>query len=186
MPVPFRDADEVDALGAAAYLKLDAAPDDSVICGALFFINARGEPVEFTYNRIETPNPFLWRSDDIRRHAARSLTTSLLAACSKVPLFIVCLADEVHAEMFSNEIHLAIPVCRVASLVKHAPQPSPEFQEAAESSEQMRLFWFPSQPESASSVERLFKRICARGLLLEPFDRAATGLREVYPDLARS
>src|SRR3972149_2616925 len=115
MPIPFRDADDLDKLGAAGYLRIEALPAGTGYMGVLFLVNARGEPLEFTYNRIETPNTFLWRQQDIRRFAVRKLATSLLGTCSKVPLFIICLADEVYHELFSKEIFLSVPVSPVGS-----------------------------------------------------------------------
>ena len=60
MPIPYRDVDDVEELGLAAYLRIVAADDKSGYAGALFVINARSEPIEFTYNRIETHHTFLW------------------------------------------------------------------------------------------------------------------------------
>lgn len=180
MPVPFRDAQEVEELGTAGYLKIHALTDSAEFRGALFLINARGEPLEFTYNRIQTPNTFLWRQDDINRHAVRKLTTSLLDTCPKVPRFIICLAEEVHNELFCNEVHLSIPVCRVASPMKATPHSNLEVQTTIESPEPMHLFWFPIKPSDGSIEERLVNQLIARSLLLEPFERALVGLREVY------
>jgi hypothetical protein len=181
MPVPFRDADDLEELGAAGYLKIDVLSDGATFRGALFLINARGEPLEFTYNRIQTPSTFLWKQDDIRRHAVRKLTTSLLDTCPKIPKFIICLAEEVHNELFCNEVHLSIPVCRVASLMQATPHSKLEIQATIESPEPMHLFWFPFKPPDESVEERLINQLIARGLLLEPFERALVGLREVYP-----
>jgi len=58
MPIPYDDVDDVEELGLAAYLRIVAADDKSGYAGALFVINARGEPIEFTYNRIETHHSF--------------------------------------------------------------------------------------------------------------------------------
>ena len=186
MPVPFRDADDVDELGVAGFLKIDSADEGSMIRGALFLINARGEPLEFTYNRIETPNSFLWRQDDIRRFAVRKLVTSLLGTCSKVPQFIICLADEVYHELFSKEIFLSIPVCRVASFAKAVSHSKLEIEDSVEEPQQMHLFWFPGKPADQSREQRLLDRLVGGGLLVEPFERALIGLQEVYPsDAAR-
>src|SRR5207248_9803131 len=99
VPIPFRDEDERDEWGTAAYLRLEPDPDRAGYHGALFQINARGEPVEFTYNRVETPNSFLWRPADVRRAALRRLTASLLAACPQVPRVLFGLAAEVPSEL---------------------------------------------------------------------------------------
>ena len=82
MPIPYRDTDEVEELGLAAYLKIVTTDNKTGYTGALFIINARGEPIEFAYNRIETPHTFLWRQGDIQRHATRKLTASILSLCS--------------------------------------------------------------------------------------------------------
>ncbi len=181
MPVPFRDAEEIDELGAAGYLKIDADDDGSSARGALFLVNARGEPLEFTYNRVDIPNTFLWRQDDLRRHAIRNLTASLLGTCRRVPQFIICLAEEVYHELFCNEVHLSIPVCRIAPLLAATPHASLEVQATIDGPEPLNLFWFPGQPADDSVEHRLLSRLITHGLALEPFDRALVGLREVYP-----
>jgi len=61
MPIPYRDAEDLEDFGTAAYLKIEPIASGTGYLGALFLMNARGEPVEFTYNRIDTPNTFLWR-----------------------------------------------------------------------------------------------------------------------------
>ena len=108
MPIPYRDADDLNELGVAGYLRIEPLPAGFGYRGALFLIDARGEPVEFTYNRIETPHTFLWRQDDIRRHAARKLTGSLLSLCPKIPRIVLCLAAEVGSELFCQDIQLSI------------------------------------------------------------------------------
>ncbi len=182
MPIPFRDSSNVDQLGAAGFLKIDSSADGSIVRGALFLINARGEPLEFTYNRVETPNSFLWPRGEIKRHATRKLVTSLLTVCPKVPRFLLCLADEVPHELFCNEINLSVPVCRVTSPTKTIPYSTQETQEIViEGPEPFHLFWFPGKPPDESDDHRLIYRLVTNGLLLEPFDRALIGLREVYP-----
>ena len=182
MPVPFRDAEDIDQLGAGAYLKVDADATGRVHRGALFFINARGEPLEFTYSRVETPNTLLWRKDDLRRHATRKLTTSLLSTASKTPTLLLCLADEVYHELFCNEIHLSVPVCRLASFLKATAHSGLETEATVDSPEPLNAFWFPGKPQDGSTEQRLFDRLAAHGLLLEPFERALTGLREALHD----
>lgn len=121
MAIPYRDADELEEVGTAAYLRIVASVDRSGYRAALFVVNARGEPVEFTYNQIETPHTFLWRQDDIRRHAARKLTSSLLYLCPKTPRIILCLAEEVGSELFCQDIQAPIPVCRIAPAIEATP-----------------------------------------------------------------
>ncbi len=181
MAIPYRDADELEELGTAAYLRIIPDGDRSGYMAALFVINARGEPVEFTYNQIETPHTFLWRQDDIRRHAARKLTSSLLTLCPKTPRLILCLAEEVGSELFCQDIQVPIPVCRIAPAIKATPHSGSETQDTVEISEPLNLFWHPGKPQEDSTELRLLHELTARGLLLEPFDRVCAGLHEVYP-----
>lgn len=180
MPIPFRDADEIEELGAVAYLKVVTVENKGTYRGALFLVNARGEPLEFTYNSIETPNTYLWRKEDIRRHATRRLTTSLFSTCQKIPQFIICLADEIDHTLFCNEIHLSIPVCRVAFISAATPHSPSEAQTTIEDPQPLHLFWFPGKPADESTEHRLLNRLITSGLLLEPFERAMVGIREVY------
>jgi len=180
MPIPYRDADELEELGTAGYLKIEPLAAGSGFIGALFLINARGEPIEFTYNRIETPHTFLWRQDDIRRHAARRLTASLLSLCPRTPRLILCLAEEVGSELFCQDIHIAITVCRIAPAIKAISYSGAEIQDTIESAEPMNLFWYPSKPPEESIESKLLRELTIRGLLIEPFSRASIGLQEVY------
>src|SRR5436189_5055530 len=47
---------------------------------ALFQVNARGAPVEFTYNRLDLPSGGLWRPEQLEREAAKALARSLFEA----------------------------------------------------------------------------------------------------------
>ncbi len=180
MPIPYRDADEVEEWGEAGFLKIESSSVGSGYLGALFLINARGEPVEFTYNRIEAPHTFLWRQDDIRRHAERRLTASLLAICPRIPRILLCLAEEVGSDLFCRDIQLSIPVCRIAPVIRATAYSGSETQDRIQASEAMNLFWFPGKPLDDSIELRLLRELTSRGLLLEPFERASVGLREVY------
>src|SRR2546422_1064304 len=130
MPIPYRDADDLDELGTAGYLKIEPTANGSGYLGALFLINARGEPVEFTYNRIDTPHTFLWRQDDLRRHATRKLTASLFSLCPKTPRLLPCLAKEIGSELFCQDLQISIPVCRIAPASEALPSSNAETKDA--------------------------------------------------------
>ena len=157
-----------------------AGPERAGYRGALFQINARGEPVEFTYNRVETPNSFLWRPADVRRAALRRLTASLLAACPKMPRVLFALAAEVPSELFTQDLQADLPVCRVAPGLATAGFSTLEVAEMVDQSEPLHLFWFPVPPLAGTPERALTDHLTAHGLLLEPFERAAVGLAEVY------
>jgi hypothetical protein len=178
MPVPFHDDKELEELGIAAYLRIKV--DTSGYRGALFLINGRGEPMEFTYTHIEIPSTFLWRKADILRRATRQITASLLSKCSQTPKLIFCLAEEIESELFCQDIAVSIPVCRIAPVTSSISFTSNEFREETNTSEPKQLFWFPVRPTEDSIEYRLYQRLMSSGLLSEPFERAEIGLREVY------
>src|SRR5215813_3056492 len=180
MPIPYRDADDLDELGTVGYLRIEPVAGGSGYLGALFLLNARGEPLEFTYNRIDTPQTFLWRQGDLRRYAARKLTASLFSLCPRTPRLLLCLAKEVGGELFSQDIQVSIPVCRIAPASEAMPSSRDENQDAVYASEPLQVFWFPGKPAEDSVELRLLRLLTSRGLLLEPFERASVGLHEVY------
>lgn len=180
MPIPYRDADDLDELGTVGYLKIEPIVDGSGYLGALFLINARGEPVEFTYNRIDTPTTFLWRREDLQRHSARKLTVSLFSLCPRTPRLLLCLAKEVRSELFSRDIQVSIPVGRLAQAGETVSPSRDETKDAIPTNEPLQVFWFPGKPAEDSIEARLISLLAVHGLLLEPFERASQGLREVY------
>ncbi|TMA57890.1 MAG: hypothetical protein E6J80_05740 [Deltaproteobacteria bacterium] len=180
MPIPYRDADDLDELGTAGYLKIEPTADGSGYLGALFLINARGEPVEFTYNRIDTPHTFLWRQDDLRRHATRKLTASLFSLCPKTPRLLLCLAQEIGSELFCQDLQISILVCRIDPASEAILSSDAETKDTVHASEPVQVFWFPGRPAEDAIELRLLRLLSSHGLLLEPFERASIGLREVY------
>lgn len=178
MPILFRHANEVEELGLAAYLRIEKY--SSGYMGALFLINVLGEPQEFTYSRVETHHTFLWRPEDIRRHAARQLAASLFSLCPLTPRLLLCLATEADSDLFCRDIQLSIPVCRVAPQMQATARAAQESVEEAQADGPLHLFWFPDRPGEGSSQRKLVDQLISRRLLVEPFERAATGLREVY------
>lgn len=181
MPVPFRELDDVEDLGSAAYLKVQRSADGACVLGALFVMSARGEPLEFAYNRVRVPNPFLWRAEDLRQHTDRRLAISLLAVCTHLPRLLLGLAEEVDALLFRRTVQVEMPVALVG------PPPIPTRRVDRETGEILEdptdaphVTWLPAPPEPASAERRLFDHLAASGLLDEPFERAALGLREVY------
>lgn len=181
MSVPFKDAAELDAGGTAAFLRMVAASDGAGPArrgAALFQVNARGAPVEFTYNRLDMPSAALWRPDQLEREATKALARSLFEAARRTPLVLLCLADEVDAALFVEDLDVQIPVCRVA-VVPEGRAPAPASAERAVCGDTTaHLFWRPALPSAESPPRRLVSTLAARGLLLEPFERALAGYRE--------
>ncbi len=175
MPIPFRDADDLEELGAAAYLKIERSENGAAYLGGLLLINARGEPLEFTYNRVDLPQSFLWRPADLRRHAGRKLAVSLFDACGTNPRLLFCLDDEIAGEVFSQDIEVAIPVGRLSPAAGGEGSGEP-----VAAPEAVNVFWDRAPPRPDSVERQLFDRLSTHGLLLEPFERALIGLHAVY------
>lgn len=170
MPIRFVDQDDVEELGYAAFLRIAADAIEPGFIGAILQINARGEPIEFTYSRVVTPEPFLWRAGDLERSALKKLCMSLLSACSTIPSVMFCRASEVPVGLFQAAIHVTVPVGRMAD---DAPVES-------RSENAPAIEWLRSAPADGSIEARLVHELARRHLLLEPFERASHGLNEVF------
>ncbi|HEY3377946.1 MAG TPA: hypothetical protein VGL77_10695 [Armatimonadota bacterium] len=189
MAIAFHDTDEMAHLGTAAFLHIaPPLPGDEQRYGALFIINARGEPLEFAYNRLELQHPTLWRSIDREQAAIRRLAISLFEAVTLAPSLLICRADAVGPHIFgASGFTLPIPVVRLAPTATLAGYVSCEAQQTIETVDEngecqdVHLFWTPRPPEGP--VAELFARLLERGLSLEPFARAQQGIREVYGEL---
>ncbi len=189
MPIPFHDTEDLEALGAAAFLHVEQpAPGSPVRYGALLFLNARGEPLEFVYNRLELMSDLLWRPLDRSRSALRRLAVTLFHAARLSPTLLLCRADVVDPHLFgpTGQVLLEIPIGRIATaaeVVGFAGSEERETVETADSAGEIQdthVFWTPAPPAGAAAD--LFARLAERGLLLEPFDRAGEGLRAVFGD----
>jgi hypothetical protein len=178
MPIPFQDQEDLDGLGTAAFLLLEPSTEPVGYRGALFQINARGEPVEFTENWVETPNTFLWRPADMRRAALRRLIASLFTLCPRVPRLIFCLAAQTPPELLTQDITTTVPMARIA---RASEMPIPvEVSEPTDDQEAPHLFWYPAPPADDTPERALVQALIRRGLLLEPFARASSGLDELF------
>lgn len=157
MPIPF-DID-ADDLGTAAFLAI--VPSTEGYSGALFQITARGEPVEFTWNQVSAPPSILWRPGDLRRAALRLLVSSLCEASPVIPTLLVTREAALPLELFTEDVQVNVPVLHVR--VTEDGEIVSEWVLAA---------------ERGSAADELAGTLGARGLLLEPFERAAEGLKE--------
>ncbi len=178
MPIPFTDVDDDDDLGSAAFLKLQRSSDFGCCLGALFVVGTRGEPLEFGYNRVRVPQPYLWRQADLQRHTDRRLVTSLLSVCSQRPRLLLCLANEISSELFSQYLRVELPVARVSVHPRGVDLETGEVLDDEHA--RPEVAWQPGPPEDGSVERQLFEHLALHGLLLEPFDRATIGMQEVY------
>ncbi len=173
MAVPFHDVKNEDHLGLAAYLRFLEEAGGKGIRGGLFFVNARGEPAEFTFSRVEVTPSFLWRPGDQLRAAVAALSRSLFAAAHSQPAVLLSLADEVPQRVFIDDLNVNIPLCLV-SLMKTDGEEPPT------SAGHFQLIWVGDPPGPYAPARQLLQALQARGVTVEPFDRAAIGLVEAF------
>ncbi len=165
MAVPFRDRSaEDDALGLAGYLRFIDEPRLKGLRGCLFCVNVRGEPINFSFTRIDAAAPLLWRPGDARRRAVTGLAAALFAEGAKAPRLLLALASETPSSVFREDLDVAVPVCRIIR---------PD-----DGGVQMRWAGQPPAPDTAA--QRLWTALDNRRLATEPFDRAARGLAEAF------
>jgi hypothetical protein len=193
LPIPFHDTDDVETLGVAAFLHIEQPdPGSSIRFGALLFINARGEPVEFVYNRIELLTHPLWRPIDRSRAVARRLAATLFHAATLTPSLILCRADVITPHMFGHDgqINVEMPVGRVATAEEAIGYKASEGLQDVHTTDsagdacEVHVFWTPGPPDGLAAD--LFQRLVSHGLVLEPFKRAGAGLREAYGETSRT
>jgi hypothetical protein len=187
MPIPFHETEDLEALGAAAFLHVEQpSPGSPERYGALLFLNARGEPLEFVYNRLELMSDVLWRPMDRARSAVRRLAVTLFHEARLTPALLLCRADAVDPHLFgpTGQLLLEAPVGRVATAAEAVGFASVEDRQTVESADRngeiqdIHVFWTPAPPAGARAD--LFARLAERGLLLEPFERAGEGLRTIF------
>jgi hypothetical protein len=177
MPVPFRDLRDEEGLGLAGYLRFVTEDDGRGIRGALFLVNARGEPVDFAFSRIDIPASFLWRAGEAKRQAVASLVAVLFQACPKTPSLLLALSDEVHPRVFTEDLLVEVPLCRIAE-GHNAPYSAGESLETL--SDTVHLFWVGEAPQADGIPRRLLEALHGHGLTVEPFERAALGIDEAF------
>jgi hypothetical protein len=177
LTVPFRDLTAGEDSGVAGYLRFIGEPDGKGIRGALFMVSSRGEPLDFSFTRIDVLSSFLWRAGESRRQAITSLTKALFQAATRAPTVILALADEVPPRVFTEDIEIGIPLCRVITSETAVQAASEEKERLSDS---VDLFWVNGRPLPESPARSLIDALYGRHLLTEPFERASRGIQEVF------
>jgi hypothetical protein len=159
------------------YLKFVEEDASRGIRGALFLVNSRGEPIDFSFARVDVHASFLWRSGESRRQAVVALSRTLFTAANSVPHLLVALAEEVPAAVFTQDLAVAIPICRIAgpTALAYASTESMEELPGAQ-----HIFWVGPPPGTGSDARGLLDALVARQGLLEPFERVTLGLQEAF------
>jgi len=176
MPIPFRDLSEEQGSGIACFLRF-VEEDGKGIRAALFLVSSRGEPLDFCFTRVDLHNSFLWRQGDARRHAVTSIVKVLFQSSIRVPTLVLALADEVPPRVFVDDIHINVPLCRVSTADLTVQAVSEDLERVPDS---VNLIWVTERPGPESDARKLLDALSARQILVEPFERAATGLEEAF------
>ena len=177
MTVPFRDLATDEELGVAGYLRFVDEADGKGMRGALFFVTARGEPLDFSFCRVGMPSSFLWRVGQARQQAVGALIRALFTTGAREPTLLLARAEEVPARLFAEDLDVHVPLCRVAE----DAAPSVATGEAPELlADALHLFWVGTPPAPDSPARRLLDALHARQLTVEPFERAGVGLEEAF------
>jgi hypothetical protein len=140
-------------------------------------VNSRGEPVDFSFVRIDVHASFLWRQGAAHRQAVVALCRALFTAAVHVPNLIVTLAAEVPPRVFGEDLEVAVPLCRVAGPDALAYAPAESIEEGPDA---QNLFWAGPPPPVESDARALLDALITRKSLTEPFERAALGLQEAF------
>ncbi len=177
MPIPFRDLGEDGPSGLAAYLRFIDEPDGKGVRGALFVMSTRGEPLEFSFTRIDVPSGVLWRPGRAKSRAVSLLAKSLFESVSRLPDVVLALARETPPTVFSEEVEAQAPLCRVAM---EDSQPMAPSEEAQPLSAALTLYWTNGLPLPGGTPARTVDLLVNHGLLVEPFERAALGIQEAF------
>lgn len=165
MPIPYRKAPRPDQEGVAAFL--DVIDRQGSFRAGLLLVDSRGRPLEFVHNSLAAPTGFLWPEPQVRRLAVTGLAHSLFEACRRDPDLLLCRSSLGDPDFFRSELAPSIPFASVQPAAGDLPQ---------------QFTWLNEPPGPGMRAHSLAQSLQQRGLVLEPFDRLAVGLGEVYPD----
>jgi hypothetical protein len=165
MPVPYHRTPRAVTDGCAAFADVLSVRTGRAFYGGLLVLDGRGEPLEFVYNSLEAPSGFLWPEPLVAEASTVALLHSLFEACGRDPDLLVCRSCLAGAEV-RRQIVPAIPFVVVSPPRGALPE---------------ERVWVNDPPGAGMRAAAVFQSLADRGFLLEPFDRIAAGLREVFP-----
>ena len=163
--------------GVAAYLRFIDEPGGRGIRGALFIMSTRGEPLEFTFTRIDSPASVLWRAGQARSQAVSRLVKALFESTARRPDVVLALANEAPPTVFADDIAVEAPLCRVAA---EDSTPMASAETAQRISDTITLYWVNGLPKPGESPANTVELLVRNQMLVEPFDRAGRGIEEAF------
>ena len=177
MPIPFESTRKCEKPGVVGFLRLVDEEGGKGIRAALFATSAQGLPLEFCFTRIGLPDSVLWNVGQGRRLAIVSLIQELFRSVNRVPDIILGLADELPPMVFSGEISVEVPICRIST----DPAPRRGLSEDIEQfGASLHLVWSAPPPGEDTVARKLLNGLAKQPNPLETFDRVAAGIVEAY------
>ena len=147
------------------------------IRAALFVTSAQHLPLEFCFTRVDVADSVLWENGQGRRNVVASLIRELFQSVKRTPDVLLGLADEIPPLIFSEELRVETPVCRISN------DPAPRrgaSEEIEQLSASLYLVWSTPPPGENTLARRLLEGLAKHPNPLEPFDRVAAGIAEAY------
>lgn len=168
MSIPYRRTPRAETGGCAAFLLVVWSGEQSRLFGGMLLVDGRGQPVEFVHTSLKAPTGFLWPAESVRRFGTVEVVHSLFGACQREPQLVACQPSLGPPNWCRDEIAPSIPFAMVS--------PPGDDELAAWS-------WLNDPPAKSMPAFGLWESLVSRGFALEPFDRVAKGLHEVYPEI---
>ncbi len=177
MPIPFDSAMDDETPGVLGFLRFLDEERGKGIRAALFVTSALLLPLEFGFTRADVTDSVLREEGQARRVAVVSLIRELFRSINRTPDVVLGLADEIPPLVFSEELEVEIPVCRIS--IDPAPRrgASEEIEQLGSS---LFVVWSTPPPGDGTVARRLLKLLAERPNPLEPFDRVSAGIAQAY------
>ena len=124
MPIPFEDVSERDSVDSVAWLRFVDEEDGQGTRAALFETTVFGEPLRFSFARIDRRAAAAPLAEPAaRRHAATlALAKTLFQSATGTPAALFGLADEIPLRVATDGLRLGLPFCRVVLGGESGPQ----------------------------------------------------------------
>ena len=158
--------------GAAAWLRFVEERGGQGLRAALLQTSGSGEPLGFSFTRIDRDDAATRHPGRVRHRAMEMLAASLIRAASPVPALVLGLAGEVPAEALAGALPVDLPFCRFR----------PAAARVDATACRVEALWVPAEPHGESTARRLFDEIVERDEPLEPLERTAEALAVAFAD----
>ena len=178
MPVPFDDLTESNHLDSVAWLRFVEEEGGRGIRAALFETSAQGEPLTFHFTRTDRCDPSVRHRGDAGQIALSSLAKPLFRVADGSPVLMFGLANEIPARVFTDELRVGVPFCRVGPA--GAPSSTDSGSGRWYNRNPRHLLWVMGQPSESSDASRILYEIMDLDDPFEPFERAAKCLSEAF------